>query len=403
MSELIASNVYAATGSVRPQLWVYEGRGDHDSVKTSSPPAARGADTPDWGRANLCVSLQVQAREDSSVCFDIRDAGSNAHDPAGHTLLHSGCSPAIAALSFGKGFKVKLSGRNGGGPATLIGRITAAPPSPPPTPPNPPGWHCSSPWCGTFNSWLVGNSADAAKFMSLWGRTAWVIRSPQGLGCWEDKGGRRYFQNVLAGTGCDRNWFQGYHGDSKDDRPEFTAAAPALLGFDGTIWDLCTEQVAADYPYLHDGYSNQEMSRRCIATNHNILRLQRHWDMCTNLEWQLCAAKGLLPGQQGRGIAFSTAPKTLSIGEWHNPTTWPCQQGCPPSHYSVGDVYFAEIAVYNQICRGAAQLFEVGRGEEMQCDVDEVRFHDLANRLIRSSCHQGEGSYDTGSYDTECT
>lgn len=117
--------------------------------------------------------------------------------------------------------------------------------------------------------------------------------------------------------------------------------------------------------------------------------------MCQNLAWQLCAAKGLLPGQGGKLLHFATAPKDLDIAEWEHPSiasagirpaaagvprsahtklpptdavpnhslplrttsyrslplvvaSWPCQRGCPAGKYSVGDVFFAEVAVFRR-------------------------------------------------------
>lgn len=385
MTELAASSVYAEEGSARPQLWVYEGQGNFASLQKSAP-AALGTDAPSWGEQSICVSMQP--RKDNRVCFDIRDASSNPKDPMGHTLLHFGCTSRITALSLGQEFEVELGGyaRKGGTFATVRGRVTVAPPSPPPAPPSK-ARLCTNEWCDIFHSWLAGDTADAdtadadtAKFMSMWGRNPWVTRGPTEAGCWEEHGGRRYFDKVLAGDGCDRNWFEGYHGEATD-RPEFTAAAPALLGFDSTIWELCVEVLGMN----RNGYSNEELATRCIAANRNILRVSWGWNMCQNLEWQLCAARGKLPGQQGRGIMFATAPKALSIEEWRVPNSWPCHHGCPQGKYSVGDVYYAELVVYRQICRSAPQLFEVGRGEEMQCDVDSEAFAELAELLMRSS------------------
>ena len=60
------------------------------------------------------------------------------------------------------------------------------------------------------------------------------------------------------------------------------------------------------------------------------------------------------------------------------------QQPCPPGKYAVGDVYFAELAVYRYICSNADELFKVGEGELTRCDVDERAYHDFAERMMRS-------------------
>lgn len=43
-----------------------------------------------------------------------------------------------------------------------------------------------------------------------------------------------YFDETLAGSFCDSNWYEGMAGAGgrSESRPHFTAAAPALLGFD---------------------------------------------------------------------------------------------------------------------------------------------------------------------------
>ena len=35
--------------------------------------------------------------------------------------------------------------------------------------------------------------------------------------------------------------------------------------------------------------------------------------MCQNLAWQLCAAKGMLPGQDGAHIHFAQSPRELQL------------------------------------------------------------------------------------------
>ena len=112
----------------------------------------------------------------------------------------------------------------------------------------------------------------------------------------------------------------------------------------------------------------------------NILRLMGgawKWNMCQNFAWQLCAATGRLPGQDGAKLHFATAPKAMRIEEWRRPTSWPCDNGepCPPGKYAVGDVYFAELAVYRYICSNADELFKVGDGELTRCVVDERAYH----------------------------
>eukprot|EP00966_Prymnesium_polylepis_P098606 2283453-Prymnesium_polylepis.2 len=100
----------------------------------------------------------------------------------------------------------------------------------------------------------------------------------------------------------------------------------------------------------------------------------------------MCAATGKLPGQAGSLIHFASAPKDLELHEWVQPSSWPCRHGsCPEGKYSVGDVFFAEVAVFRMICRNAGELFRVEVGERMTCDVDVSAYNELARLLLASS------------------
>ena len=53
--------------------------------------------------------------------------------------------------------------------------------------------------------------------------------------CWgRNDGGRSYFENVLMGTSCDNNWYEGFMGWQ-----EWNGDAPAVLGFDSSIDGYC--------------------------------------------------------------------------------------------------------------------------------------------------------------------
>ena len=42
----------------------------------------------------------------------------------------------------------------------------------------------------------------------------------------------------------------------------------------------------------------------CAQTNLNIMRVAQGWSMCMNLEWLLCATRGLLPGMGDERIIY---------------------------------------------------------------------------------------------------
>ena len=104
-----------------------------------------------------------------------------------------------------------------------------------------------------------------------------------------------------------------------------------------------------------------------------------------SLEWQLCALQGKLPGQGTTQIAFATAPKELRLEWWEKPSThptYPCNgRFCDPSGFTVGDVFFAEVAVAYALCKNRASLLRLAAGVFFECTLDEAAFHELAARI----------------------
>ena len=126
---------------------------------------------------------------------------------------------------------------------------------------------------------------------------------------------------VLSGAACERtrsdaHW---YHtvgpphvdlvrdGSSTHPRPNFTAPALALLGFDDSFNTHCASGGAINV-------SRTGTINACALANFNVLSVEeQRYNLCRNLEWQACAARGLLPGQRGLGIVFSVAPNSLEL------------------------------------------------------------------------------------------
>lgn len=336
------------------------------------------------------------------LCHTVRPITTPPADPV---LLHFGCTSAVTADALSASVSVALSEYSikdkprasvyvscmhncrvlahdslAGLTLTLLPdkqfRVQTA--SPPPALPliaEP----CDSPWCSIFTEWLEDPNS---KFMQLWGPTSWRMRARGDAGCWETLGGETFFDHALAGTWCDRNWMEGGYG-SEADRPDFGAPAPALLGFDTTIWEYCSRESGLAHV---KGFSQQELATRCIRSHNNILRMvasKWQWNMCQNLVWQLCVVQGKLPGQGSSQLRFAPAPKHLEMREWEHPTSWPCGNGaCPAGRYAVGDVYYAEIAVFRWICHNSATLFHIENGTLMECDLDRSAFQKLRHLLM---------------------
>ena len=233
------------------------------------------------------------------------------------------------------------------------------------------------------------------KFHKLWGFQGWVNRNPGDDACWSYD--PHFFENALKPEQCEANWLEGAMG-GRWDRPRFTSMesamggqAPALLGFDDTIWDYCSQL----HPQsgMADNDWNREVARRCVAANQNILRIvfsnpqavgrRRGWDMCTNFQWVLCAVRGLLPGQgSGNKIHFAKAPRQLDTRDMEDPGRtggWWLEPHW--QHYAVSDVFFAEVCLLSMLCRNSWQLFTVWRGQMFECDFDEAGYAQLTRAL----------------------
>mgnify|MGYP004170764409 CR=1 FL=1 len=243
-----------------------------------------------------------------------------------------------------------------------------------------PGASSSSAW----SEWDALLEDDTAKFWAMWGQ-AYRLNRGGGGNCWDwqSGGASRFFDDTLEGRTCDRNWLEGAFG-RREDRP-FQKPSQALLGFDESIVELCSTLLGVDTG--RGGDLNVKLADRCQRAKRNVLRLMTgSWTMCQNLEWQLCALQGKLPGQGGKAIAFATRPRDVQLEWWANPSThpsYPCQQGgwCDPGAFTVGDVFFAEIMVAYKICSNGARLLELEIDEPFYCQLDRDRYLKLANRL----------------------
>lgn len=355
------------------RLWIYEGQGNMRTLRKTEPKA--GTD-PEWDET-VCVSLlRPDPHEtDPRTCFDIRE---------GDNLLHFGCTLLELPLESGLTEAVEVDNFD---PSVLV-HFTVFPPPPPspPWPPEPPplpGFPpgtCNNPWCDEFTSWVDNHDS---KFHRMWGR-AWAYKENWDAGCWESLGGREWLDKAWEGTWCDQNWMQGTaQAPGPGDRPHFTQPAPALLGFDETILGYCSHLVGLDFD---GGDLNTELAERCVRANKNVLRLLqgRPWDMCQNIEWQMCALSGKLPGQDGRKVSFASAPKDVKAEWFHNPDLHPTFR---PNFdgYSLGDVYFAELCVTFTLCANRADLFKLEVGETFVCEKDQAAFDHLVDMFMMTT------------------
>lgn len=204
-------------------------------------------------------------------------------------------------------------------------------------------------------------------FFSMWGERGFKKRYPGERGCWGDAGSASFFDGVRELTGaraprCDRNWFEGSlvgTGGLSAGRPAFSAReAPALMGFDDTIRDFCNEKIG----YVFPGPIDHAIAAGCVEGGYNIMRVAQGWSMCMNLEWLLCATRGLLPGTgDTRTIYFAVAPRSLKFDDkaLDNKGAW----------YNSGIVFYLEVCMLTQVCTNADELLRAQRGEAFVCNL----------------------------------
>ena len=103
--------------------------------------------------------------------------------------------------------------------------------------------------------------------------------------------------------------------------------------------------------------------------------------MCQNIEWQMCAINGKLPGQDRRKVSFASAPKDVQVIWWKDPSTHPTYSPRWDG-YTLGDVFFAELAVTYALCANRARIFELEVGETFECVKDENGFRHLVEMFL---------------------
>ena len=87
---------------------------------------------------------------------------------------------------------------------------------------------------------LTARAVPLCRQWSMWGG-AWQHRFPHSSACWDWDGDPDYWQHTYDGLTCERNWLAGAVGGGSD-RP-FQPDSPALLGFDETINEFCSEKL----------------------------------------------------------------------------------------------------------------------------------------------------------------
>lgn len=262
--------------------------------------------------------------------------------------------------------------------------------------------------------------------------------------CWGKGKGEDFFGRLLD-TPKNRAQCSAYQwfGTSSSKRyvsgqsARFTGNAPGLLGFDDAIMRHCmmyaqenqlrkvrnasgelSVQAENLQPKLRNIYNATDVSE-CMAANRNILRMDdNNYNSCWNLHWQVCAARGALPGQQAPQVVFSVPPSALDVrgsggvygaawlNDWdhdwkhaHKPSKWswkfvdrtiPGLNDYYPSTnwYGQWDIFYLEVCTYSVMCENRDELFTLPAGKLFTCKLSDEGVRQLQ-------------SYLTGSYKAE--
>ena len=156
-------------------------------------------------------------------------------------------------------------------------------------------------------------------------------------------------------------------------------SAPALLGFDRAVRWVC------ENPNWKNSGSFVDT---CILHNLNVLQIGEYeWNVCKNMEWQLCAAHHRLSGQGRAGIVFGTLPASLNLAALDHLVA------ARSAGYGVDEIFYLEVCFFAAICSNRDKLFaadnaipswsQTDKHWQFQCEVDEDGYARLVDRLLR--------------------
>ena len=313
-------------------------------------------------------------------------------------------------------------------------------------------------------------------FHHMWAAASWAPMETGSPACWDvhrEAPNRQlspvhFFRETESGAHCSQNWYEGHVGSfgRAEHLPQFNSPAPALLGYDESIHQFCAAKIknkasrAKSCSVELDGPGMLRHGPRCCnAANFNILNLLSQrvpcallqpishlplgahlrdndlscssartlkplWgsiescadNLCRNLEWQVCAVLGKLPGQRpgDRSIRFANAPLELDVEPISRASTWrgsgasarliAQQRKCEPNvrsastsgtasngtlpqkpAFKLADIFHLEVCLFNQICTNGHLIFRLKVGEAFVCTFSHERFAALANVLLNFS------------------
>jgi len=163
----------------------------------------------------------------------------------------------------------------------------------------------------------------------------------------------------------------------------FSKDAPALFGADEDIDNYCIRKME------NEGLQpSREFDRMgdCIAANINIMSMSTArvpYNICRNLEWQVCAARGMLPGQGNTDVLFATNPSELNPRTGNRPlgqcAGWKPMKLEGGYGYGNIDIYYLELCLFAQLCTNSEAIFR--DSQPFTCNFSKERFRELQRIL----------------------
>jgi hypothetical protein len=192
-------------------------------------------------------------------------------------------------------------------------------------------------------------------------------------------GGEGWVRAMEKGDMCARNWFQDTSNCSSASLvPNFQVpAAPALFGTDLGIDTRCRWWLRGRETHRPGRPPRGQGKQNCILAGYNVMALfgsAPRYNMCRNLEWVVCAARGHLHLQHE--IVFNPQPKSVTMSVFH-----PTEPGASPSRYPSRVVFVFELCALSLICTNGEQLFEIGKLQPFVCQFREGALIELVHHI----------------------
>ena len=249
---------------------------------------------------------------------------------------------------------------------------------------------------------------NAHIFRRMWATDGWAKMQPDALTgphspCWlhprDDAAASQpastYFEETLSGKYCPMNWYEGNPGilGLRGRPPTFSEDAPALFGADEDIGAYCQNKMKRDYgltPSNAFGHAGN-----CVAANLNILNVftdRVPYNICRNMEWQVCAMKGEVPSQGSNAVLLATEPNSLDPKPGSRRPLGRCSGWRPPDGspdtptggfgYTNDDIYYIETCLFDQLCTNGADIFRNRQNDQpFHCEFSHERFLELEQIL----------------------